>query len=55
MTDNVQRGCAVRGVAGFVESRLAERLLAMGCTVVGEDNFFAGRLHSRHIFAKHRD
>lgn len=34
--------CLVTGVAGFVGSHLAERLLARGHTVVGVDNFFSG-------------
>ena len=35
-------GCVVTGVAGFVGSHLAERLLALHHTVVGVDNFFSG-------------
>lgn len=39
---NEASGCLVTGVAGFVGSHLAERLLALGHTVVGVDNFFSG-------------
>lgn len=35
--------CVVTGVAGFVGSHLAERLLESGCAVVGVDNFFSGK------------
>lgn len=35
--------CVVTGVAGFVGSHLAERLLELGCTVIGVDNFFSGK------------
>lgn len=34
--------CLVTGVAGFVGSHLAERLLALEYTVVGVDNFYSG-------------
>lgn len=35
-------GCLVTGVAGFVGSHLAERLLTLNFKVVGIDNFFSG-------------
>ncbi len=42
ISGNKAAGCLVTGVAGFVGSHLAERLLALGHTVVGIDNFFSG-------------
>lgn len=45
--------CVVTGVAGFVGSHLAERLIAMGCKVVGVDNFFSGRRENLASFEKH--
>ena len=38
-----QSVCVVTGVAGFVGSHLADRLLELGCTVIGVDNFFSGK------------
>ena len=35
-------GCLVTGVAGFVGSHLAERLLSLDFKVVGVDNYFSG-------------
>ena len=35
--------CLITGVAGFIGSHLADRLLAMGCTVVGIDNMVLGK------------
>lgn len=40
--DLERAGCLVTGVAGFVGSHLAERLLALNHTVIGVDNFFSG-------------
>ncbi len=39
-------GCVVTGVAGFVGSHLAERLLSKNYSVVGLDNFFSGRMEN---------
>ena len=39
---NQKAGCLVTGVAGFVGSHLAERLLSEDFFVVGVDNFFSG-------------
>ncbi len=50
---HAKKECVVTGVAGFVGSHLAERLLAMGHTVVGVDNFFSGRLHNIASFREH--
>ena len=38
--------CLVTGVAGFVGSHLAERLVSLGYHVVGVDNLFSGRLEN---------
>ena len=43
MKRNRKSACLVTGVAGFVGSHLAERLLAEDYHVVGVDNFFSGR------------
>lgn len=44
MSDSREKeACVITGVAGFVGSHLAERLLSLGCSVVGVDNFFSGR------------
>lgn len=50
-----KQACVVTGVAGFVGSHLAERLLARGCAVVGVDNFFSGRLQNMLSFQEHPD
>jgi UDP-glucose 4-epimerase len=44
-------GCVVTGVAGFVGSHLAERLLRLGCDVVGVDNFFSGKRENLEALA----
>lgn len=43
--------CLVTGCAGFVGSHLAERLLVLGHTVVGVDNFFSGHRRNMATFA----
>jgi len=43
MTNLHGAGCVVTGVAGFVGSHLAERLVNIGCRVVGVDDFSSGR------------
>ncbi len=48
-----ERSCVVTGVAGFVGSHLAERLLAIGCNVVGVDNFYSGRRENMASFESH--
>jgi len=35
--------CLITGVAGFIGSHLADRLLALGCRVVGVDNMVLGQ------------
>jgi len=40
---NAQPKCLVTGAAGFIGSQLIERLLELGCTVVGLDNLKLGR------------
>jgi UDP-glucose 4-epimerase len=35
--------CFITGVAGFIGSNLADRLLALGCQVTGYDNFSTGQ------------
>lgn len=45
--------CLVTGAAGFVGSHLCERLLALGHTVVGVDNFFSGRRENLDPFVAH--
>lgn len=47
------RRCLVTGAAGFVGSHLCEKLLALGHTVVGVDNFFSGRRENLVTFAGH--
>lgn len=47
------QACVVTGVAGFVGSHLAERLLALGYKVVGVDNFFSGNLRNMASFSNH--
>lgn len=46
-------GCLVTGVAGFVGSHLAERLLALGHAVVGIDNFASGHRENMAAFFDH--
>jgi UDP-glucose 4-epimerase len=54
MTNNaVAAGCIITGVAGFVGSHLAERLLGAGCEVVGVDNFFSGYRRNMEQFRSH--
>lgn len=45
--------CVVTGVAGFVGSHLAEKLLTLGCRVIGIDNFFSGRKENLESFRTH--
>ncbi len=45
--------CLVTGVAGFVGSHLAERLLAEQHYVVGVDNFFSGHRENLDSFLEH--
>lgn len=45
--------CVVTGVAGFVGSHLAERLLSMGCLVVGIDDFSSGHEKNLAGFCDH--
>lgn len=45
--------CVVTGVAGFVGSHLAERLLSLGRGVVGVDNFFSGYPRNMARFRDH--
>jgi UDP-glucose 4-epimerase len=47
------KGCVVTGVAGFVGSHLAERLLSLGYEVVGVDNFFSGYPNNMAGFRAH--
>lgn len=47
------RGCVVTGVAGFVGSHLAEKLLSLGHRVVGIDNFFSGYPENMASFKDH--
>ncbi|MHC1742313.1 MAG: NAD-dependent epimerase/dehydratase family protein [Syntrophobacteraceae bacterium] len=49
----MREACVVTGVAGFVGSHLAERLLARGYEVVGVDNFFSGYSHNMAGFRNH--
>jgi UDP-glucose 4-epimerase len=46
-------GCLVTGVAGFVGSHLAQRLLALGHEVVGVDNFASGYRENMVEFLDH--
>jgi UDP-glucose 4-epimerase len=46
-------GCVITGVAGFVGSHLAERLLSIGAEVVGVDNFFSGHPENMESFRDH--
>ncbi len=45
--------CVVTGVAGFVGSHLAERLLSLGHGVIGVDNFFSGYPRNMARFRDH--
>ncbi|MBF0481914.1 MAG: NAD-dependent epimerase/dehydratase family protein [Desulfovibrionaceae bacterium] len=45
--------CLVTGCAGFVGGHLCEKLLAMGHTVAGVDNFFSGHRRNMASFADH--
>ncbi|MGD9504226.1 MAG: NAD-dependent epimerase/dehydratase family protein [Syntrophobacteraceae bacterium] len=45
--------CVVTGVAGFVGSHLAERLLSLGFPVVGVDNFISGYQENMTAFHDH--
>jgi UDP-glucose 4-epimerase len=45
--------CVLTGVAGFVGSHLAERLLALGHRVVGVDNFATGHRANMAAFEHH--
>lgn len=47
------RTCVVTGAAGFVGSHLCERLLSLGHTVVGVDNFFSGHPENLKTFTTH--
>lgn len=49
----MRKACIVTGVAGFVGSHLAERLLAGGIEVVGVDNYFSGYPHNMAGFKEH--
>ena len=49
----MKNGCIITGVAGFLGSRLAERLLAMGRAVAGVDNFFSGKRENMASFQDH--
>jgi UDP-glucose 4-epimerase len=46
-------GCLLTGVAGFVGSHLAERLLALSHRVIGVDNFATGRQSNMDSFYSH--
>jgi UDP-glucose 4-epimerase len=48
-------GCLVTGVAGFVGSHLAERLLSENYSVVGVDNFFSGHRQNLASLLGHPD
>jgi UDP-glucose 4-epimerase len=48
-------GCLVTGVAGFVGSHLAERLLSENHCVVGVDNFFSGQRENLASLLEHPD
>lgn len=50
-----KEGCLVTGVAGFVGSHLAERLLEAGFQVVGVDNLFSGFRRNMAAFENHPD
>lgn len=55
MSNRLERkpGCVVTGVAGFVGSHLAERLLSLGFPVVGVDNFASGYRENMASFHDH--
>lgn len=44
--------CIVTGAAGFVGSHLAERLLSLGCRVIGIDDFSSGCRENMSAFEK---
>lgn len=50
---SAKMGCVVTGVAGFVGSHLAEKLLSMGHGVVGVDNLFSGHRENMASFYSH--
>lgn len=51
MTLNQSSCCLLTGAAGFIGSHLADRLLGMGCRVIGIDNLRLGRReHLRQAF-----
>jgi UDP-glucose 4-epimerase len=52
---NRKAGCLVTGVAGFVGSHLAERLLSENYYVVGVDSFFSGHRENLASLLDHPD
>jgi UDP-glucose 4-epimerase len=52
---NRKTGCLVTGVAGFIGSHLAERLLSENYYVVGVDNFFSGHRENLASLLDHPD
>ena len=48
-----RKGCLITGVAGFVGSHLADRLLSLDFEVVGVDNFFSGHRENMASFIDH--